>query len=548
MLTMEHKTMFFNEQTRYLINLETFIGNKNRPKKADIINTVSINSPYLIDLNQKRQQFIDYANKHKEALMSFINEDNLQNTMLDRYGWNKRYTYLYDNYLFDTAFELMLYIYAVDHDIEIIRKPRDLEIKYINPWNELEEIVYPDFKFGDKYINIRPKYFYKESNPNNEMICPYPIWETDDYEEDMIDLSRDMYYMNDRTEENCNKLFEIIHKAEINAGVEYWNENDFEEISQYIYDNYSDDYIPLFIIGIPFPWPNADLHDTSPMGLVRHFHKSIFEARHKREPTALEVWDNKEIFKELALNRLKYVGECDLERMRQGLNIAKVAMKVSIFKSTLADKLIKQYLYDAREIFDPFSGFSGRMLGAFINRIPYIGRDINSKHIEESKQLAEWWTKNKYPVQYNLDVADATTTFGVYDCLLTCSPYATIDRYGNRINIEDWNNKGQLALTCDEWIDICLMNFKCRKYVFVVDDSIMKYRPYIVDTVSNKGHIGRNTEYILFLDFTNYSLNVNSMNNGFGVSPYDIDKNDEYTIVKENGVSPYDIGGKCDIC
>ena len=539
--------MFFNEQTQYLLNMELFIGNKNRPKKKDVINTVSINSPYLIDLNQKRQQFADYAEKHKEALKSFDNEDNISNTMINRYGWFKKYPYLYDNYLFDTALELMLYIYAVDHDIEIKRCPRELSIKYVDPWDERTREIYPDFMFGDKFINIRPKYFYKNSDPTQEMICPYPLWDMDDYEEDDIQLLNDFYYMDDKTEDNCNKLFEIIHKASEKAGVEYWDEDNFEEISSYIYDNYSDDYIPLFIIGIPFPWPNADLHDVSPMGLIRHFHKSIFEARHGAEPNALEVWDNKEIFKNLALNRLKYVGECGLGRMRQGLNIAKIAIKVSIFKSTLADRLIKQYLYDAREIFDPFSGFSGRMLGAFINHIPYIGRDINAKHIEESKQIAEWWVKNKYPVQYNLGVADATTTVGMFDCLLTCSPYATINRYGNRVNIEDWNNEGQLALTCDEWIDICLMNFKCRKYVFVVDDSIIKYRSYIVDTVSNKGHIGRNTEYILFLDFTNYSLNVNSMNNGFGVSPYDMDKNDEYTIVEGNGVSPYDIGGKCDI-
>lgn len=542
--------MFFNEQTQYLINMELFIGNKSRPKKKDVINTVSINSPYLIDLNQKRTQFAKYAEDHKEALKSFDNEDNLLNTMLNRYGWNKRYPYLYDNYLFDTAFELMLYIYAVDHDIEIKRNPRDIAIKYVNPWNENERIIYPDIKFGDKYINIRPKYFYRDSNPNNEMICPYPIWEVEDYEEDMIDLLRDFYYMGheERSEENCNRLFEIIHKAGVDAGVEYWNEDDFEEISQYIYDNYSDDYIPLFIMGIPFPWPNDDLHDTSPMGLVRHFHKSIFEARHGNEPNALEVWDNKEVFKELALNRLKYVGECGLDRMRQGLNISKISIKVSIFKSTLADRLIKQYLYDAKEIVDPFSGFSGRLLGAFINHIPYIGRDVNPKHIQESLQLAEWWNNNKYPVQCDLAVADATATTGIYDCLLTCSPYATIDRYGARHNLEDWNNPGQLALTCDEWIDICLNNFKCRKYVFVVDDSIIKYRPYIVDTVSNYGHMSRNIEYVLFFDFTDYSLNCSSANNGFGITPFDINKDEEYAPIVGKGVSPFDIGGKYDIC
>ena len=124
---------------------------------------------------------------------------------------------------------------------------------------------------------------------------------------------------------------------------EIWKESDFEEISKYIYDNFSDEYMPLFYKEVPFPWPNPDLRDTSPMGLVRHFHKSIYEARHKNEPNALELWNNKTVFKELALNRLFYVGECNPKRMLAGLNIAKFAMKVSVFKNTTAVELIKTY-------------------------------------------------------------------------------------------------------------------------------------------------------------------------------------------------------------
>ena len=506
----------FYEKSKDLLRKELYLGLKHRPKKPDVFNNISINTPYYMDIKEKFAHFDKYEFEHHESLESFSPHNLFSHQQQQRYkyGWFKPLRYMYDNRYFDNALELELYIYAVDHDIDIIRHP-DSDLKHIAP----------DFKFGDKYIYIIPKHFYK----NGELIRPYDI---------------SVLYDSCRTIDDYNQEFrnDIKSLSDRYPNIEFWNEDNFEEISKYIYDNYSDDYLPLFIIGIPFPWANNDLHDVSPMGLVRHFHKSIFSARHKNEPTALEVWDNKDIFKKLAINRLFYVGECNLERMRQGLNITKIATKCSVFKSNIAVKLIQTYLYDAKNIFDCFSGFSGRMLGAILCGIPYIGRDINPVHVHESLELINWWKQHRNPnILVDLDIADATTNTGVYDCLFTCSPYATIDRYGNKINIETWDNPNQLALTCDEWIDICLMRYKCRKYLFVVDDTIQKYRPYVVDYIGNKGHMGRNIEMVVYLDFTNYSLKMNYMNNFKGITPFDYDKSLQYQPISEKGITPFDI-------
>ena len=482
----------FEDDYSYLedtIYFESILGLKDRPKKPDMFNSISINTPYYFDLKAKKEYFIEYENKHKNLLKSFDDKDLLENFNFMKFGYDKPFLYFYDNREFNNALELELYIYAVDKNLDIERCPGFYDDKNYS-------MIYPDFKLGNRLIYI--VYPFEDINHRNKVKDRYP---------------------------NC----------------EFWTEKDFEEISQHIYDNYSDDYLPLFYKDVPFPWPNANLKDTSPMGLVRHFHKSIMEGRHKDEPTILELWNNKEIFKQLALNRLLYVGECNVNRMRQGYNIAKIATKISVFKNTTAIELIKTYLYDAEEIFDPFSGFSGRMLGAIQCGKPYIGRDINAKHIEESKQILSWWKANRDSnVQVDLKVADATKEFGVYDCLLTCSPYATIDRRGNRINIEDWNNEDQLALTCDEWIDICLLRYKCRKYVFVVDDTVVKYRPYVVGSIGNHGHMGRNIEYVVYLNFTNYSLPIYNHNKGKGLTPFDIDKTKQYQDIG-NGITPFDI-------
>ena len=53
--------------------------------------------------------------------------------------------------------------------------------------------------------------------------------------------------------------------------------------------------------------------------------------------------------------------------------------------------------------------------------------------------------------------------------------------------------------TCDDWIDLCLSNFKCQRYVFVVDHT-EKYQDYIVDEITNKSHMNKNSEYVICID------------------------------------------------
>jgi hypothetical protein len=52
--------------------------------------------------------------------------------------------------------------------------------------------------------------------------------------------------------------------------------------------------------------------------------------------------------------------------------------------------------------------------------------------------------------------------------------------------------------SCDDWIDICINNFKCKKYLFVVDNT-EKYRDYIVDIIENKSHLNKNKEYVILI-------------------------------------------------
>ena len=53
-------------------------------------------------------------------------------------------------------------------------------------------------------------------------------------------------------------------------------------------------------------------------------------------------------------------------------------------------------------------------------------------------------------------------------------------------------------MTCDDWIDLCLKQYKCREYLFVVDKT-EKYKANIVETIDNKSHFSKNKEYVIWI-------------------------------------------------
>ena len=171
------------------------------------------------------------------------------------------------------------------------------------------------------------------------------------------------------------------------------------------------------------------------------------------------------------------------ETVREGLSIMKVAPCVSYFKPGLAKYLINKYLSEYNTVFDPFSGFSGRMLGTCSLGKKYIGQDINEKTVEESNNIISYFNLNASVIE-----KDIFESKGEYDCLFTCPPYNNKEIWG-----DDLTDK-----SCDDWIDECLFRFKCRRYLFVVDNTD-KYKDYIVEEISNRSHLSNGKELVVLI-------------------------------------------------
>ena len=380
-------------------------------------------------------------------------KNKINETKLQRYGTlnpNKA-IYKYNNILFDSSWELYYYIYQKEILNNNIQRGKTFEY-FINDEKHIYEC---DFFVNNKNVEIKGNHLIDENGNLSQM----PTDEQNKCKQKCM-------------EENN---VQIISKKEM------------ESIIKIVDEKYTKDYVSLFRIDLEFPYPT--LRNKSDYDVIRYFHKSIYHAKRNEELSPFEAWQDKNLVKKSALNRLKYIGSCKPFDVVQGFNIAKIAPKVSVFNPKLAEELIKKYLNDCKTIIDSFSGFSGRMIGAWRCGKNYIGYDINKTHVEESNLIINYFDiKNCSISQKDL----LNTEEKIYDenyVFFTCPPYE---------NKEIWN-ENEIVKSCDEWINVCLEKYKCKKYLFVVDKT-ERYKNNIVETIENKSHFGSNTEYVILIE------------------------------------------------
>ena len=411
---------------------------------------------------EERQKKIEESKLKKYGKRSITDSEKSMKSRIENNGsLVVNHKYEYDNLQFHSSWELYYYIYEKEILENNISRGNIFEYEFDGKIHRYE----CDFIVNDKNVEIKGNQYLDE---NEELYFPY----TKQTKIDSIEKQKQW-----NAKQKCMKEnnVQIISKKEIDS------------IIKIVDKKYTKNYIHLFRIDLEFPYPT--IKNKSDYDIIRYFHKSIYHARRNGELSPFEAWQNKNLVKKSALNRLKYIGTCKPFDIVQGFNIAKIAPKVSVFNPKLAEELIKKYLNDYDTIIDSFSGFSGRMIGAWRCGKKYIGYDINKTHVEESNMIINYFDmKNCSVLQKNLlDVKE--TTYGKNYAFFTCSPYE---------DKEIWN-ENEIIKSCDEWIDLCLKKHKCKKYLFVVDKT-EKYKNNIVEIIENKSHIGSNNEYVILIE------------------------------------------------
>lgn len=317
----------------------------------------------------------------------------------------------------------------------------------------------------------------------------------------------------EETEENLCKSANAT-SAHVNAIVDKYLDREFEKIQDIYFPPSTVHPVTDLDCIKEFEYiKTKDRNLKTSSKIIKKFHKSIIYAHIENSVSPFEGWNmiknDKMLFRKLLCNRLKFADWYKADAHRKyidlcyvpdfiygiGLNASRMFQTVTYFKPDLTKYLIKKYLNEFDTIFDPFSGYSGRMIGTLACNKSYIGRDLCESSVKESKEIYKFLkpiidSDLLSNVTCDLGIADCCTNTGKYQCLLTCSPYG---------NIENWPGVESVNRGCDGWIDICLKNYDCKKYLFVTDDLITKYVPYIKETLTNRSHFGSNKEYVVII-------------------------------------------------
>lgn len=219
--------------------------------------------------------------------------------------------------------------------------------------------------------------------------------------------------------------------------------------------------------------------------IIQQFHHSIYDARVGNYLSPKDAWEDDTLLKKVILNRLIYKNDVDPFKILKGFNISKICPRVSVFNPVLARYLVQKYLSDYSSVFDPFSGFSGRMLGVASCDKDYIGQDLNSSAVEESNQIIKFLNLTNCSVSCK----DILQSYGDYECLLSCPPYYNKEHYRDETVVK----------TCDEWIGEILSRFRCNRYVFVVDYTD-KYKCFVKEEIKSTSHLIKLKELVIVID------------------------------------------------
>ena len=227
--------------------------------------------------------------------------------------------------------------------------------------------------------------------------------------------------------------------------------------------------------------PSARLGDSA----ISQYHKSIYDAHVGNYVSPKAAWYDDNLLKKVIKNRLIYKNDVDPYKIMKGFNISKICPRVSIFNPVLARYICNKYLSQYSQVFDPFSGYSGRLLGVSSTGKQYVGQDLNQIAVSESNQIIKDLDLNSATV----NMKDILSSSGSYDCLLTCPPYNNKETY----------NKETVYKSCDDWIDECLQRFDCNRYVFVVDQTT-KYLGNVVEEIKSTSHFCKVKELLIVID------------------------------------------------
>lgn len=219
---------------------------------------------------------------------------------------------------------------------------------------------------------------------------------------------------------------------------------------------------------------------------LKRIHKSYWDSAVGKGKSPHAAWETgKREFIRLVKNRQKYNpalnkrpglgGLPTLGMLVAGFGISKICPPASFFMPRFGAALLKMY-GSGDTVVDPFSGFSGRLIAAYLSGCAYVGADISSVRVTEAQDVIREFAIPNASVSVE-DIRNAPERSYANATLLTCPPY------GNK---ESWDGVVGFA-DADYWISLALRKNACSRYIFIIGRTRM-YSTYEVPFPISAAH------------------------------------------------------------
>ena len=169
-----------------------------------------------------------------------------------------------------------------------------------------------------------------------------------------------------------------------------------------------------------------------------HFHPSIWHVNTSVK-SPYDAWNDDTIMKDLIRNHILYQTYLNPNKILQGFAVTDDYRREYFTSPGMSKLMITRYLNEFDTIFDPFSRYSGHMLGAISCNKKYIGVETNESILSETYNILDFF--KKFNIAYDVELLSMHTS-NTYDCLFT--------------DVEN-----------DYMIDMLLETFKCKKYLLI---------------------------------------------------------------------------------
>ena len=182
------------------------------------------------------------------------------------------------------------------------------------------------------------------------------------------------------------------------------------------------------------PWSLAGIR------LCNAFFPNRFIANRRNTMSALEAWRDEKILRRAIKFQLQHGDPVTPRRVLRAVTL--LCRTPTIFRPAIAKCIYQRYAHPGAVVWDPCSGYGGRLLGAFAAGVHYIGTDVEPETIEGNRRLAK-----VLGASHELFVTPAESFDPPpVDLVFTSPPYFDRERYSTNKN-QSWQKYSNL----EEW-------------------------------------------------------------------------------------------------